>query len=43
MQLYHEASLILAARAVQQMLSSELPYLASFLEIVLAFGVSPTS
>ncbi|XP_066053938.1 uncharacterized protein [Chamaea fasciata] len=37
-QLHHEASLILAGQAVQQMLCSDLPQLPSFLEIVLAFG-----
>ncbi|XP_066186494.1 uncharacterized protein [Sylvia atricapilla] len=37
-QLQHEASLILAGQAVQQMLCSDLPHLASFLEIVVAFG-----
>uniref|UniRef100_H0Z8X3 Uncharacterized LOC115497185 n=1 Tax=Taeniopygia guttata TaxID=59729 RepID=H0Z8X3_TAEGU len=37
-QLHHEASLILAVQAVQQMLCCDLPHLTSFLEIVLAFG-----
>ncbi|XP_041892799.1 uncharacterized protein LOC121668778 [Corvus kubaryi] len=37
-QLEHEASLILAVQAMQQMLYCELPHLTSFLEIVLAFG-----
>ncbi|XP_064009587.1 uncharacterized protein LOC135180776 [Pogoniulus pusillus] len=36
--LHHEACLILAVQAVQQMLFCDLPYLTSFLEIVLAFG-----
>ncbi|CAN8192163.1 unnamed protein product [Coccothraustes coccothraustes] len=36
--LHHEASLILAVQAVQQMLCCDLPHLTSFLEIVLAFG-----
>ncbi|KFV42495.1 hypothetical protein N341_12503, partial [Tyto alba] len=34
----HEACLILAVQAIQQMLFCDLPYLTSFLEIVLAFG-----
>ncbi|XP_056358881.1 uncharacterized protein LOC130259030 [Oenanthe melanoleuca] len=37
-QLHHEASLVLAVQAVQQMLCCDLPHLTSFLEIVLAFG-----
>ncbi|RMC17562.1 hypothetical protein DUI87_05225 [Hirundo rustica rustica] len=37
-QLHQEASLILAVQAVQQMLCYDLPHLASFLEIILAFG-----
>ncbi|XP_063270039.1 uncharacterized protein LOC134559322 isoform X2 [Prinia subflava] len=37
-QLHHEASLVLAVQAVQQMLCCDLPHLNSFLEIVLAFG-----
>ncbi|XP_050173852.1 uncharacterized protein LOC126641330 isoform X2 [Myiozetetes cayanensis] len=37
-QLHHEACLILAVKAVQQMLFCDLPYLTSFLEIALAFG-----
>ncbi|XP_057227269.1 uncharacterized protein LOC130576538 [Malurus melanocephalus] len=37
-QLHHEASLILAVQAVQQMLCYDLFHLTSFLEIVLAFG-----
>ncbi|XP_055662766.1 uncharacterized protein LOC106112197 [Falco peregrinus] len=36
--LQHEACLILAVQAVQQMLFCDLPYLNSFLEIALAFG-----
>ncbi|KFR11792.1 hypothetical protein N306_08136, partial [Opisthocomus hoazin] len=36
--LHHEACLILAVQAVQQMLFCDLPYLTSFLEIALAFG-----
>ncbi|XP_074697294.1 uncharacterized protein LOC141930414 isoform X1 [Strix aluco] len=36
--LQHEACLILAVQAVQQMLFCDLPYLTSFLEIALAFG-----
>ncbi|KFU94104.1 hypothetical protein M959_09458, partial [Chaetura pelagica] len=36
--LHHEACLILAVQAVQQMLFCDLPYLNSFLEITLAFG-----
>lgn len=41
LQLHQEACLILAVQAVQQMVICELPYLTSFLEIFLAFGVSP--
>ncbi|KFP91128.1 hypothetical protein N311_07126, partial [Apaloderma vittatum] len=37
-QLHHEACLILAVQAIQQMLFCDLPYLTSFLEIALAFG-----
>ncbi|XP_005054040.2 PREDICTED: uncharacterized protein LOC101820492 [Ficedula albicollis] len=37
-QLHHEASLVLAVQAVQQVLCCDLPHLTSFLEIVLAFG-----
>ncbi|KFQ13665.1 hypothetical protein N330_04014, partial [Leptosomus discolor] len=37
-QLHHEACLILAVQAVQQMLFCDLQYLTSFLEIALAFG-----
>ncbi|XP_053937025.1 uncharacterized protein LOC128853764 [Cuculus canorus] len=37
-QLHHEARLIIAVQAVQQMLFSDLQYLNSFLEIALAFG-----
>ncbi|XP_064887334.1 uncharacterized protein LOC102093801 isoform X1 [Columba livia] len=36
--LHHEACLILAVQAIQQMLFCDLPYLNSFLEIALAFG-----
>ncbi|KAM6352439.1 uncharacterized protein FN964_008491 isoform 2-T3 [Alca torda] len=36
--LHHEACLILAVQAIQQMLFCDLPYLTSFLEIALAFG-----
>ncbi|KFV08225.1 hypothetical protein N339_09734, partial [Pterocles gutturalis] len=36
--LHHEACLILAVQAIQQMLFYDLPYLTSFLEIALAFG-----
>ncbi|KFZ58217.1 hypothetical protein N338_11927, partial [Podiceps cristatus] len=36
--LHHEACLILAVQALQQMLFRDLPYLSSFLEIALAFG-----
>ncbi|XP_061205038.1 uncharacterized protein LOC133210027 [Neopsephotus bourkii] len=36
--LHHEASLVVAVQAIQQMVFCDLPYLTSFLEIVLAFG-----
>ncbi|KFW86258.1 hypothetical protein N336_05351, partial [Phalacrocorax carbo] len=36
--MHHEACLILAVQAIQQMLFCDLPYLTSFLEIALAFG-----
>ncbi|KAM9557792.1 uncharacterized protein ACIB01_008861 [Guaruba guarouba] len=36
--LHHEACLILAVQAIQQMVFCDLPYLTSFLEIALAFG-----
>ncbi|XP_030901286.2 uncharacterized protein [Melopsittacus undulatus] len=35
---YQETSLIVAVQAIQQMVFCDLPYLTSFLEIVLAFG-----
>ncbi|XP_065540880.1 uncharacterized protein LOC136016985 [Lathamus discolor] len=36
--LHHEACLIIAVQAIQQMVFCDLPYLTSFLEIALAFG-----